>query len=70
MREDTWFTHFIIGALLVLGLIVIGIVGLILVSLWEAGFGVFVLVTGLVFGFCWVVHKLASSDTVKGWLDV
>lgn len=70
MTDDTFFTHFIIGAILILAGCVTFMVGLLLWGLWTAGFGVFVLVIGIVFGFSWVVHRLASSETVKDWLDL
>lgn len=70
MGDDTFFNHFIIGALLILAAVVAAFVGFILWSIWSAGFGVFVVVMSILFGFSWTVHRLASSETVKGWLDL
>lgn len=68
MGDDTFFTHFIVGAGLVLGLLTVGLVLVILASLWEAGFATFVVVLGLIGTFSWIVHKLASSETVRKWI--
>lgn len=69
MGNDSFFTHFIVGALLVLGLITTGLVLFILVGIWEAGFGTFVTVIGTLFLFSWIVHKIASSQVVKDWIS-
>lgn len=70
MEDDTFFTHFIVGALLILAACVAALVGFLLWALWSAGFGVFVLIMSILFGFSWTVHRLASSETVKKWLDL
>lgn len=68
MENDSFFTHFIVGATLLLGMITVGLILFILIGLWEAGFGTFVIVIGLLFMFSWIVHKLASSQIVKDWI--
>lgn len=67
--DDPFFRHFIVGAMLFIGLISVFLAGLIVLSLWEAGFEIFVTVIGTTFGFCWIVHKLASSKVAKDWFN-
>lgn len=68
-ENDTFFRHFIVGCLLLLGIILAGLIGLIVVSLWSAGLVVFVIVVTVLWTFSWAVHKLASNVTVKKWMD-
>lgn len=69
MGDDTFFRHFIIGAMLILGLCVLTLVGFIVIGLWDAGVGIFLFVIAILWVFGWIVHKLASSETVKNWLE-
>lgn len=67
--EDKIFDHFIVGSMLLLTITLLGLVGLLLISLWEQGVMVFVVVNTVLWGFGWTVHKLATSSIVKDWLD-
>lgn len=69
IAEDKWFLHFLVAV----GLIIAGgiclLVLVILLGLWNAGFGVFVVSLGGAVSFAWLVHKLASSKTIQKWID-
>lgn len=69
MNNEPFFTHFVVGAILLLGLITTGLVLFILVGLWESGFGTFVVVLSLLSGFSWIVHKISNSKAVQKWVS-
>lgn len=66
---ETFFRYFIVGATLIIALIFFGIIVSLVFALWQTGFITFTIVSGLIWGFCWVVYKLANSDFVKNWTD-
>jgi hypothetical protein len=69
VNDESFFTHVVVVGLLIIGLLFLGLTIIILWGLWTAGFKTFVFVAGSFYVFCWIVHKLATSETVKRWLD-
>jgi hypothetical protein len=65
--EDSFFNHFIAGALLIMGIVLGSLLLAGLIALWKAGFLVFIITFIILYVFAWVTHKAALFIERNDW---